>query len=448
MKRLLVVAYYFPPDGGAGTQRAAKFCKYLPEFGWQTAVVTRGTGGQGGEWTPPDPTLNADIPGVTEILRVAVPAEYSGIALKRPRVDRHQMWIGAAYTAILEWVGKRPVDAVFVTMSPFSLAHLGNALASALQVPVVFDLRDPWALDGWPTYATWWHWLRDRRFMHRTLVGASGIIANTTEANRALLSDIRGLEPHRVVTIPNGFDAEDFGATHRHVPSDRFVIAHVGSLHSYVLYPSPRPVDRLKRLVKYRPEPIRPEGRTLLFLLRAIERLRIERHPAGSKALIILAGETDEATEKTIRDAGMESFVQILGYRPHKEAVQWLQRADALFLPLHGLPPGRRARIVPGKTYEYLASGRPILGCVPEGDARDLIEKSGGACADPCDDAEIAVALRRLYELAHMPPSPPPEWLQMYERRTLSGRLATFLDHIIAVGPSRRSSQAPERAVP
>ena len=33
MKRLLVISYYWPPAGGGGVQRVAKFCKYLPEFG-------------------------------------------------------------------------------------------------------------------------------------------------------------------------------------------------------------------------------------------------------------------------------------------------------------------------------------------------------------------------------------------------------------------------------
>jgi glycosyltransferase involved in cell wall biosynthesis len=41
--RALVVAYYFPPKGGAGTQRFAKFCKYLPAHGIDP-MVFRPTG--------------------------------------------------------------------------------------------------------------------------------------------------------------------------------------------------------------------------------------------------------------------------------------------------------------------------------------------------------------------------------------------------------------------
>ena len=40
IRRVLVVAYVFPPAGGAGVQRVTKFVKYLPEFGWDCSVLT------------------------------------------------------------------------------------------------------------------------------------------------------------------------------------------------------------------------------------------------------------------------------------------------------------------------------------------------------------------------------------------------------------------------
>jgi hypothetical protein len=65
-------------------------------------------------------------------------------------------------------------------------------------------------------------------------------------------------------------------------------------------------------------------------------------------------------------------------YVPPAESVALIRLADLLFLPMRDLPPGVRVTIVPGKTYEYLASRRPILAAVSDGDARDLLE-SGGA---------------------------------------------------------------------
>ena len=40
MPNVLIVAYYFPPWGGAGVQRTLKYVKYLPHFGWQPVVLT------------------------------------------------------------------------------------------------------------------------------------------------------------------------------------------------------------------------------------------------------------------------------------------------------------------------------------------------------------------------------------------------------------------------
>ena len=40
MKRVLVIAYYFPPMGMGGVQRTMKFVRYLPDFGWDPIILT------------------------------------------------------------------------------------------------------------------------------------------------------------------------------------------------------------------------------------------------------------------------------------------------------------------------------------------------------------------------------------------------------------------------
>ena len=39
-RNLLVLTYEFPPSGGGGVQRVAKFCRFLPAAGWIPQVVT------------------------------------------------------------------------------------------------------------------------------------------------------------------------------------------------------------------------------------------------------------------------------------------------------------------------------------------------------------------------------------------------------------------------
>jgi len=39
--RVLMIAYHFPPlRGSSGIQRTLRFCRYLPEFGWNPVVLT------------------------------------------------------------------------------------------------------------------------------------------------------------------------------------------------------------------------------------------------------------------------------------------------------------------------------------------------------------------------------------------------------------------------
>ena len=39
-KKVLIIAYLFPPIGGGGVQRALKMAKYLGSFGWEPHILT------------------------------------------------------------------------------------------------------------------------------------------------------------------------------------------------------------------------------------------------------------------------------------------------------------------------------------------------------------------------------------------------------------------------
>jgi hypothetical protein len=99
---------------------------------------------------------------------------------------------------------------------------------------------------------------------------------------------------------------------------------------------------------------------------------------------------------------------------------------------LHDVAAGTRVGIVPGKTYEYLGSRRPILAAVPQGDARDLLEAAGTATVcDPGDASAMAHSLERAIERksARSPlPQPDAGVLRRYERRALTAELASVFD--------------------
>ncbi len=66
MKRVLMVAYHFPPlAGSSGIQRTLRFVQHLPAFGWEPAVLTADP--RAYERTSND--LDADVPRGVPVVR-------------------------------------------------------------------------------------------------------------------------------------------------------------------------------------------------------------------------------------------------------------------------------------------------------------------------------------------------------------------------------------------
>jgi hypothetical protein len=121
-----------------------------------------------------------------------------------------------------------------------------------------------------------------------------------------------------------------------------------------------------------------------------------------------------------------------------------------LFLPMQALPSGERARIVPGKTYEYLAARTPILAAVPEGDARDFVLASGlGDVCEP-DDVDAMVASLRAHSGASggEAAGAPADFTRQFERKELTRQLAEALTSVIAAAPRRASLRQARNAGP
>jgi glycosyltransferase involved in cell wall biosynthesis len=430
VQRVLLLAYFFPPIGGSGVQRSVKFARYLPSFGWTPVIVT-GPAATAGE-IPHDMTLGDELPADLEVLRARGPEPEPSQGwlgrserwLRRPS-PWARWWMDAAVEA---GAAARDVDVIISTMSPFESAEAGARLAQKLGKPWIADLRDPWALDEMFAYPSFLHRRLDRRRMERLLRSAAAVVMNTPEAAAQMKRLLPALGD-RVVSITNGFDPTDFAP-----PAPRenstFRIVHAGDMHT-ALGVQHRKTAVARRLLGGTLGRVEVLTRSHLFLLQALDRL-IEADPTiRDRVELRLVGNLTESDRAAI---STRARVATTGYLPHGEAVGAMQAADLLFFPMHELEPGRRARIVPGKLYEYLATGRPILGAVPQGDARDLMLEAGAAwCCEPSDvDAMAATILARLqaHEAGEPPPARRADVLARYERRALTARLAELLDEI------------------
>jgi hypothetical protein len=222
-----------------------------------------------------------------------------------------------------------------------------------------------------------------------------------------------------------------------------FRIVHSGYLHT-LLGRRLRRSRRLRRLIGGAVEPrVDIFTRSHVFLLEAVEQLRATRPELAARVEVHLAG----VLSPEDREMAEQSPAAVLpGYLPHHETLDLVRTADLLFLPMQDLPAGVRAGLTPGKTYEYLGARRPILAAVPEGDARDLLKRSGHAFVCRPSDVEwmaafIEAELVRWQSGHPTRPGSSPN-LERYERRRLTADLADAFDRTLGV-----VREAPQRAL-
>lgn len=436
--KVLLIAHYFPPDGGAGSQRPASFAQHLPALGADVTVVCRELDdARRGAYDPSDRTLIARTASASIVRASAEPGESWTTALAR-----------AAREAVIR---QRP-DIVLVTLSPFEHAEIGFALRREFGLPVVLDLRDPWALDGWHTYRHHFAWRRALSTMRSALRDADGVVMNVPDARAAAeaLEPRRGKVPYGVVT--NGWEEDDFRSAPDVPRGDRFRVRFAGTFVCRFMRERSM-LRRLRAVLRGRGERIDERGRSPLFLLMALAEARRSGTQGFASDLVLeLAGPREPEIEQIIRETGCGDAVSQLGYLQHDASTRFIAGADALLLPMHGLPANARARMVPGKLYEYFGTGRPILGLCPEGDARDwILRDPRSRVANPVDAREIAARLSEMHAMwraGEYTSSVRAAWTSEFTRRSQAARMLEYLESVTrAVRPSAIASEAAERAL-
>lgn len=434
MRRVLVLNYNFPPLGGAAALRGVTLVRRLPELGYEPVVVT-GPGRSFGRWRPQDATLEDALQGI-DVHRIPG-AEPERDSRWRVRAERWLAQPGAWQRWLREGlveVGRRvrEVDVVYADLGADATAHAGVRLAREHGVPLVVDLGDPWALDEMRVYQTAMHRWVDRASMRRALCAADVVVMNTREAAEAVRSAFAPLRARTVLALPVGYDEADFAGPEP-VRSDRaFRIVHTGSFHT-ALGHSLRRTARARRLLGGGAvQPVDVLTRTPIFLRQAIERV-LRAHPElAGRIELHLAGLTTDADREAL--AGLPG-VHLLGFQTHEETIRLIRSADLLFLPMQDLPPGHRARMVPCKGYEYLASGRPVLAAMPDGDGRELFERAEAAfVVRPTDVEGMAAAIAAEAGRAERRPAAltaRAEVLAPLERAALNRRLAEAFDAVL-----------------
>jgi glycosyltransferase involved in cell wall biosynthesis len=430
MTKLLIVAYYFPPMGGAGVQRVQKFARYLPSEGYLPVVVA-GPDMAAQGW-PQDQALLAEIPKEVRINRVTGPPPPEGTKAKRrlesllsQRTPFSKWWIHSA-TELAVAAGK-DCGFIFATMPPFENAAVAAAASQRLGIPWVADLRDPWAVDEIQVYPSWAHHKLELSRMGSLLSTASLIVMNTPEAAAALKRAFPKLNDSRVMSITNGFDGDDFELNVPARTDGKFRIVHAGSL----LTEAGMQIrgQRIHRAFGGIRKDVDVATRSGIVLMEAIAKW-LARSPEVSADLeMVFAGKRSKHDEALAASCGLTEVVRFVGYLSHTDSLGLIRTADLLFLPMHNLPEGKRATTVPGKLYEYIASGRAILAAVPDGDASDFLTQSGTASICRPDGIEGMIGILdktyKAWKSGQAVPASNRAFVGRFERQALTRVLAT-----------------------
>ncbi len=452
MKRVLALTYFFPPIGGAGAQRPFRLVQHLREHGFEPVVVT-GQGPTADQWAPGDEDLMRQIPADLEVHRIAAPEPPAGGG--RGRAERllgvPQPWSRWWETELtMTGVGLAPqCQLIWAAMQPYGSAPPAAEISARTGVPWVADLADPWALDEMLVFPSALHRTIEMRRMRRRLSSASGIVMSTPEAAARLVSAFPELAVKPITVGPVGWERSDFVGPRRPRDDKAFRIVHTGYLHTALGRRQQR-TARLRAILGGGRDDARIVTRSHVYLLQALRRVLQERPEWRGLVELHLAGVQTDADREAVGD---DAAVKMLGYLDHDDSVALLRSADLLFLPMHDLPPGVRAGLVPGKTYEYVASGRPILAAVPDGDARDILAASGNAfiCRPNDIEAMTAILTERIERFLAGAPDPRPaaEVAARYEYGTLASNLASFFEEVLVrsnASPTYRSSRSRQRA--
>jgi glycosyltransferase involved in cell wall biosynthesis len=428
--RVLFIAYYFPPIGGAGTQRSLKFVKYLPQFGFNATVVT-GPGTTAERFSPRDETFAEEIPSGVRIIRVAGPEPTTGRWTRRARAavlraNRWEEWWIKEVRAASAEAG--PFDIVYGTGPPYATLEAAKLVASDAGVPWIGDLRDLWALDEMGIYMTRLHRWHERRRMEHTLPKAAALITTAPTATAELRSEFPQIAS-RIITITNGYDANDFAAAPAlQRRQGRFRIVHTGYL---LTEEGLRQRQWWRQLSGGVNKDVDILTRSHVYLLSAVEKLLGTDPGLAERLEVCLAGVLSAADREI---AARSKVTRILGYVPHADAIALMRSADLLFLPLQNKRGNRRSTTIPGKTFEYLATGRPILAAVPPGDARDLLADAGADLCAPDDTDEMARVIHERLERNETSQSRERAHQERFERARLAGKLAMTMEKTLNGG--------------
>lgn len=425
MRKVLVIAYYFPPLGLSGVQRTFKFVKYLSRFNWLPTILTISPGG----YFAKDYGMLKEIEDQDiSIVRVGSKLEPTQIFKKKDAIEMpHEFvrkfssrlsqffllpdnkigWKKKAIEAGSKLLENDKFDAIFSTAPPYTDFLIGEELKKKFNLPYVIDYRDSWMDNPYNFYPTPLHKSIVSRMERRVLHSSDHIITINRKIKELLLIRYKFLKYTDITIIPQGFDPEDFDIPENEtLPKvKKFQITYSGTF-----------IDK----------------RTPKYFLRAVAKLLKENPEIRHNFEACFVGNFRKENEKIVDKLNLRDVVNIVGYVEHKECIKYLVTSDVLWMMI-GEGKGEDMMST-GKLFEYIGAKKPILGCVPEGVAKNtILESKSGFVVDPYDVNGITKILLDLFYRwkGGTLPQPSDDFVNKYNRINLTSDLSRVFELLI-----------------
>ncbi len=412
--------------------RWAKMSKYIAAFGWQPVIYTPANGETGMH----DESLLKEIPQDMEIVRTPIwepyhlykaflgrskkDKVYSGFINEKKKAsvaqrisvfirgnffipDARMYWIKPSVKFLRDYLQTHPVDAIVSTGPPHSMHLIAERIHQITRIPWIADFRDPWTnIDFYRDLRlTSWADQIHHRLELKVLKNATRIVT-VTWRSRDEFKSLCGRDDIEVV--PNGFDEADFPRINADELDQDFTFIHVGSMN---------------------------KDRNPLSFWKAVKQA-LQEIPELKRVLRIkLVGPVDFSVRESVETMGLQDLTEFIEYVPHTEAVKMQQRAQVVLLVINNSPNAQT--IIPGKLFEYLGSGRPLLAIGPkDSDSAKVINMTRGGVVHEYDD--VAGLTKRIMEYFNLYKSGNlngnAEGLQQFTRKNLAGEFARVLDQL------------------
>ncbi len=400
-----------------GTQRVAKWCKYLRRLGWQVNVLTV----KPIAYHAFDDSLLHELEGVrivrtgsldpARLLYLFRGRKVRAAGAKEGRTswlywflipDARVLWIPIAFWQAWREVRRQKITFVVTSGPPHSAHFIGWILSKTTGVKWMSDFRDTWSQGNFLPIPTPMH-----RFFHRVMekriATDADVVTATSQGVADSLATIGNRTAGATHFLPNGYDGEDFVDSPLAL-DNCFDVSYVGAIAGYA--------DPSTLL----------EGFRLFIESTQLSPAETKLHFVGSDLTGKLAAQ--------VRENNLEAYVDAGGYLSHREAVAAVRQADLL---IYFVRPGTFPALIPGKTFEYIAASKPILAIGDRIEGMQLLMQHAPVrhCAFEAIDA-IRCALLAFYRefcKGELPQGSPPP--REFSREWQARKLAEIFENLI-----------------